>query len=220
MFASFQEALQKYLQSLVPDNIAKSVMAALTQSAAIQPARQRRPVPQVAMARLMIDRTLNAIWRVRNRGRSRSALVYWPPATLATAGSKREPEPDLRVLSASKRIVLRRRPAARARCSTTIELLPLAAGMARACSTTRSNNTYVLWRHAIAGGGSCRRGFEVAKKLAWPGTSPRCRTLGEVAGPRRLTPPIPLARILPAAVIVLPGAVTAAYAPTAFRRCT
>src|SRR5512138_3638535 len=35
MFASFQESLQKYfLQSLVPDNIAKPVMVALTQFAA------------------------------------------------------------------------------------------------------------------------------------------------------------------------------------------
>jgi membrane protein len=88
MFASFQTALQTYfLQSLVPDGIAKPVLAALTQFAS-----KSSRLGSVGLAFLVItalalmltiDRTLNGIWRVRTpRPMAQRVLVYWSAATL------------------------------------------------------------------------------------------------------------------------------------------
>ena len=70
MFATFQDSLQKYfLQTLVPENIAKPVLAALTQFAS--KANRLGTVGLILLVlaaialMLTIDRTLNAIWRVR-----------------------------------------------------------------------------------------------------------------------------------------------------------
>ena len=88
MFASFQGALEKYfLQSLVPDGIAKPVLAALTQFAA-QATRLGSAglvvlVFTALALMLTIDRALNAIWRVRRpRSIARRVLVYWAALTL------------------------------------------------------------------------------------------------------------------------------------------
>jgi membrane protein len=83
MFASFQGALQKYfLQSLVPDGIARPVLGSLTQFAAkAQPGRHAGPAAAGGTAlalMLTIDRTLNGIWRVRRpRPLAQRVLVYW-----------------------------------------------------------------------------------------------------------------------------------------------
>src|SRR4029453_6535342 len=88
MFARFQVALEKYLlQSLVPDTIAKPVLASLTQfaSKASQVGSVGLLVLVVAALTLMltIDRTLNAIWRVRKpRPLAQRVLVYWAALTL------------------------------------------------------------------------------------------------------------------------------------------
>jgi len=70
IFGSFQAALERYfLQSLVPESIAKPVLQALTQFAA--QANRLGTVGLVVlvltaiMLMLTIDRSLNAIWRVR-----------------------------------------------------------------------------------------------------------------------------------------------------------
>ena len=88
MFANFQVALQKYfLQSLVPDGIATPVLAALTQFAA--KSNRLGTLGLVALLitalalMLTIDRTLNAIWRVRTpRPIAQRVLVYWGAVTL------------------------------------------------------------------------------------------------------------------------------------------
>ena len=88
MFASFQVALEKYfLQSLVPDTIAKPVLSALTQFAG----KANRLgtlgllfllITALALM-LTIDRSLNAIWRVRKaRPIAQRVLVYWAALTL------------------------------------------------------------------------------------------------------------------------------------------
>ena len=70
MFSSFQVALEKYfLQNLVPDGIAKPVLRELTRFAT--KANQLGAAGLVILGAtalalmLTIDRTLNAIWRVR-----------------------------------------------------------------------------------------------------------------------------------------------------------
>ncbi|HZF79847.1 MAG TPA: YihY family inner membrane protein, partial [Rubrivivax sp.] len=88
MFSSFQASLERYfLQSLVPDAIAKPVLGALTEFAG--KANQLGVVGLVVLIftavalMLTIDRTLNAIWRVRTpRPIAQRVLVYWAAATL------------------------------------------------------------------------------------------------------------------------------------------
>ncbi|HNK19866.1 MAG TPA: YihY family inner membrane protein, partial [Piscinibacter sp.] len=215
MFASFQEALQKYfLQSLVPDNIAKPVMAALTQFAA--KANRLGSVGLVFLVlaalalMLTIDRTLNAIWRVRNpRPIAQRVLVYWAAATLGPLVLGVSLSLTSYVLSASKGIVSEL-PGGLSLLLNTIEFLLLAAGMASLFHYVP--NTYVQWRHAIAGGVFVSVGFEVAKKgLAWYIT--QVPTFAVVYG-AFATLPILLVWIYLGWVIVLLGAVIAAYAPS------
>ena len=82
MFATFQGAVEKYfLQTLVPDTIAKPVLAALTQFAS--KANRLGTVGLVFLLfsaialMLTVDRTLNAIWRVRTpRPIAQRVLLY------------------------------------------------------------------------------------------------------------------------------------------------
>jgi membrane protein len=88
MFAGFEGALEKYfLQNLVPEGIARPVLRALTQFAG--KARSMGTLGLVLLLAtalalvLTIDRTLNAIWRVRQpRPLGQRVLVYWAALTL------------------------------------------------------------------------------------------------------------------------------------------
>ena len=88
MFSAFQDALEKYfLQSLVPDSIARPVLGALTQfatKASRLGAFGLLVLGFTALALMLtIDRTLNAIWRVRTpRPIAQRVLVYWAALTL------------------------------------------------------------------------------------------------------------------------------------------
>ncbi len=215
MFSSFQEALQKYfLQSLVPDNIAKPVMTALTQFAA--KANRLGTVGLVFLVlsalalMLTIDRTLNAIWRVRTpRPIAQRVLVYWAAATLGPLVLGVSLSLTSYVLSASRGLVSEL-PGGVSLLLNTIEFVLLAGGMAALFHYVP--NTYVLWRHAIAGGVFVSIGFEVAKKaLAWYIT--QVPTFAVVYG-AFATLPILLVWIYLGWVIVLLGAVIAAYAPS------
>lgn len=215
MFASFQDSLQKYfLQSLVPDNIAKPVLAALTQFAA--KANRLGTVGLVFLVfaalalMLTIDRTLNAIWRVRApRPIAQRVLVYWAAATLGPLVLGVSLSLTSYVISASRGIVSDL-PGGVSLLLNTIEFVLLAAGMAALFHYVP--NTHVRWRHAIAGGVFVSVGFEVAKKgLAW--YIAQVPTFAVVYG-AFATLPILLVWIYLGWVIVLLGAVIAAYAPS------
>ena len=88
MFADFQTVLQKRLiESLVPDNISRQVLGYLTQFANKASRLGAAGVAALLVSALAlvftIDRTLNAIWRVRKRRPlAHSMLLYWTAITL------------------------------------------------------------------------------------------------------------------------------------------
>src|SRR6201991_2569451 len=88
MFSNFQSGLEKYfLQTLVPPTIAKPVLGALTlfaSKASRLGAASLVALGFTAMALMLtIDRTLNAIWRVRKpRPIAQRVLIYWAAVTL------------------------------------------------------------------------------------------------------------------------------------------
>ncbi len=215
MFASFQDALQKYfLQSLVPDNIAKPVLQALTQFAS----KSNRlgsvgfavlVVTAVALM-LTIDRALNAIWRVRqSRPIAQRVLVYWAAATLGPLLLGISLSFTSYAVSASRGLA-ETLPGGISLLLNVVEFVAFAAAMTGLYRYVP--NTHVRWRHALAGGVFVSLGFEIAKKaLAWYlGQVP---TYSVVYG-AFATVPIFLVWIYVAWVIVLLGAVIAAYAPS------
>jgi len=215
MFASFQDALQKYfLQSLVPDSIAKPVLGALTQFAG-----KANRLGTVGLAVLVltalammltIDRTLNAIWRVRTpRPIAQRVLVYWAAVTLGPLVLGVSLSLTSYAISASRGFV-GAMPGGVSFLLNTIEFLLLAGGMAGLFHYVP--NTVVRWRHAIAGGLFVSVGVEVAKKLLgwYLGQMP---TYAIVYG-AFATVPIFLVWIYLGWVVVLLGAVIAAYAPS------
>lgn len=215
MFASFQDALQKYfLQSLVPDGIAKPVLGALTQFAG--KANRLGSAGLVVLGltalalMLTIDRTLNAIWRVRTpRPIAQRVLVYWAAVTLGPLLLGVSLSLTSYAVSASRGFV-GAMPGGVSLLLNTIEFVLLAGGMAGLFHYVP--NTHVRWRHAIAGGLFVSVGFEVAKKaLAW--YLAQVPTYAMVYG-AFATVPIFLVWIYLGWVIVLLGAVIAAYAPS------
>ena len=215
MFASFQEALQKYfLQSLVPENIAKPVLAALTQFAS-----KANRLGTVGLAflfvtalalMLTIDRTLNGIWRVREpRPIAQRVLVYWAAATLGPLVLGVSLSLTSYVLSASQGLV-GVLPGGVSILLSVFEFMLLAGGLAGLFHYVP--NTHVRWRHAIAGGMFAAIGFEVAKRLlAW--YLLQVPTYSVLYGAFAAVP-IFLIWIYLGWVIVLLGAVIAAYAPS------
>ncbi len=215
MFASFQSALEKYfLQSLVPDGIAKPVLASLTQFAA--KATRLGTVGLVVLVftalalMLTIDRALNAIWRVRRpRSIAQRVLVYWAALTLGPLLLGISLSLTSAVLGASQ-VVVGALPGGVGVLLAALEFVLLAAGMAGLYHYVP--NTDVRWRHAIAGGVFVAIGLELAKRgLAWyVGLMPSYSMVyGAFA-----TLPIFLLWIYLGWVIVLWGAVIAAYAPS------
>jgi membrane protein len=88
MFGDFQTVLQKRLvESLVPDNISRQVLGYLTLFASKASRLGVAGVTALLFSALAlvftIDRTLNAIWRVRKRRPlAHSMLLYWTAITL------------------------------------------------------------------------------------------------------------------------------------------
>ena len=88
MFADFQTVLQKRLvESLVPENISRQVLGYLTLFASKASRLGVAGVMALLFSALAlvftIDRTLNAIWRVRKRRPlAHSMLLYWTAITL------------------------------------------------------------------------------------------------------------------------------------------
>jgi membrane protein len=215
MFASFQGALEKYfLQSLVPESIARPVLRALTQFAG-----KARGVGGVGLlvfvatalaTVLTVDRSLNAIWRVqRPRPIAQRVLLYWAGLTLGPLLIGISLSATSYALSASRGIV-EAMPGGLKLLLDVLEFGLLAAGAAALFHFVP--NTWVRWRHAWAGGLFVALGFEGAKAgLAWylaavPNFSAVYGTFA--------TLPILMLWIYLGWVIVLLGAVIAAYAPS------
>jgi membrane protein len=215
MFASFQRALEQYfLQALVPDGIAKPVLAALTQfagKAARMGGLGLALLVLTALALMLtIDRALNAIWRVRRpRPFAQRVLVYWAGLTLGPLLLGVSLSLTSAVLSAG-RGVFGAVPGGVGMLLNVVEFVLLAAGMAAMYQYVP--HTQVQWRHALAGGVFVAAGLEVAKRLlAWyVGSIP---TISAVYGAFAAVP-ILLLWIYVGWLIVLWGAVIAAYAPS------
>jgi membrane protein len=215
MFANFQAALQKYfLQSLVPEGIAKPVLEALTQFAA--KSNRLGTIGLVLLVitalalMLTIDRTLNNIWRVKTpRPIAQRVLVYWAAATLGPVALGVSLSLTSYAVSASQGLI-QALPGGVKVLLSAIEFAFLAAGAAALFHYVP--NTHVRWRHAIAGGVFVAIGMDLAKRgLAW--YLAQVPSYAVVYG-AFATVPIFLIWIYLGWVIVLLGAVTAAYAPS------
>jgi membrane protein len=210
MFAKFQDVLQKWLiESLVPENISRQVFAYMSQFS-----RRAGRLGWTGLGVLFltalgliftIDRTFNALWRVqRPRAFGQRLLVYWAAITLGPllmmlsllGTSYIGPATNL---SPSLRLAL-----------DLFESLPVALALAAVYHYVP--NTRVKWMHAWTGAIFATVALEVAKKLlayylkAVPAYS---AVYGAFA-----TVPILLIWIYTAWVIVLLGAVIAAYLPS------
>ena len=215
MFEQMHATLERFLvASLVPENISRPVLQALTQFSS-----QARRLGAVGLVFLVvtalalmstIDRTLNAIWRVRRmRSLARRVLIYWSAATLGplvfalglSATS---------VAVTSSRGLLGGIPGG---IGVLLDALGFALLVAVMTGMYRFvPNTPVRWRHALAGGIFVAIGFEVAKlALAW--YLEQVPTYSLVYG-AFATVPILLIWIYTGWLVVLFGAVIAAYAPS------
>lgn len=215
MFSSFQSALEQYfLKSLIPPNIAKPVLASLTQFAA--KANKLGVVGLVALGitalalMLTIDRTLNAIWRVqRPRPMAQRVLVYWAALTLGPlllGGSLTLTSYAISVGQG----YLTAMPASMSTALGSADVVLL--GLAISGLFHYVPNTHVRWRHALLGGAFVSIGFSLAKSLlAWYVKQvPTYSTLyGAFA-----TVPVFLIWVYLGWVIVLLGAILAANTPS------
>jgi membrane protein len=215
LFEGFRRALEAYfLQALVPDSIAQPVLSALAGYAA--KARKLGGVGAIVLVltalamMLTIDRALNAIWRVkRARPIAQRVLVYWAAITLGPLALGVSLSLTTWVLSAGRGAV-DAGPGVLGALFNLIEFALMAVAMAGLFHYVP--NTQVRWRHALAGGVFVAAGFEIAKRvLAWyVGAVP---TYAAVYGPIA-TLPIFMLWIYVGWVVVLLGAVVAAYAPS------
>ncbi|RZJ11485.1 MAG: YihY family inner membrane protein [Rubrivivax sp.] len=215
MFSNFQSALEQYfLKSLIPANIAKPVLASLTQFSA--KANKLGAVGLVFLGitalalMLTIDRTLNAIWRVkRPRPMAQRVLVYWAALTLGPlllGGS-------LTLTSYAVSVgqgFFTKMPGNMVAFLGGADIVLL--GLAIAGLFHYVPNTHVRWRHALLGGAFVSIGFAFAKSLlAWYVKQvPTYSTLyGAFA-----TVPVFLVWVYLGWVIVLLGAILAANTPS------
>ena len=215
MFSRFQGALQQYfLQSLVPDNIAKPVLLALTQFAGKANKLGGAGLVFLGFSALAlmftIDRALNSIWRVpKPRPMAQRVLVYWAALTLGPLLLGASLSLTSYAVSASRGLVAEL-PGLLALVLGVLQFGLLAGGVAGLFRYVP--NTHVRWAHALAGGVFVAAGFELAKRgLAWyVGVVP---TYSVVYG-AFATLPILLLWVYLGWAIVLLGAVIAAYAPS------
>ncbi|MEY4752487.1 MAG: hypothetical protein RJA44_162 [Pseudomonadota bacterium] len=215
MFATFRKALETYfVQNLIPDVIARPVLTALTQFALKANRLGVLGLVFLAVTALMlmltIDRTLNSIWRVRKtRPLAQRVLLYWAMATLGPLLLGASLSLSSYALSASRGLVSAL-PGGLSLLLGVLEPLLMAAGISALFKLVP--NTEVRWVHAISGGIFVATGFELAKRgLAWYLSAvPTYSTIyGAFA-----TVPIFLIWVYLGWVIVLLGAVIAAYAPS------
>ncbi len=215
MFDRLQKNLQQWLvTSLVPGDIARQVLSYLNQFAA--KAGQMGWAGALALLVtalaliLTIDRKLNDIWRVReSRPLTQRVLVYWAVLTLGPLLLAGSLTATSYALSSSKGLVAAL-PGGLKFLLDTLQFGLMAGGVAALYRYVP--NTHVRWAHALLGGLFVASGLELAKKLlSWylstvPTYSVVYGTFASV--------PILLVWIYLAWVIVLLGAVVAAYLPS------
>jgi membrane protein len=215
MFSTLQGALQSWLiQSLIPDNIARQVLGYLTQFT-----QQANKLGVAGLAVLLgtaitliltIDRTLNGIWRVKKpRPLAQRVLIYWAAITLGPLILAASLALTSYVLSASRGLV-GALPISLRFLLDVVQFLLVAGGMAALYRYVP--NTYVKWSHAWAGGVFVAAGIELSKKvlaLYLDAVPTYSLVYGAFA-----TVPILLVWIYVSWVVVLMGAVIAAYLPS------
>ena len=215
MFSKMQDMLQAWLvQSLVPDDIARQVLGYLTQFS-----RQANKLGGAGLGVLLItaialiltiDRTLNDIWRVKRlRPFAQRVLIYWAAITLGPVLLGASLVLTSYFISASSGLV-GSLPAPLRFSIIAFHFLIVAGTMAALYRYVP--NTYVKWSHAWAGGVFVAVGIELAKKalsLYLSSVPTYSLIYGAFA-----TLPILLVWIYVAWVVVLMGAVIAAYLPS------
>ena len=214
MFSKVQGALQAWLiQSLIPDAIARQVLGYLTQFAG--KASRLGTAGLVALfvsafaLILTIDKTLNNIWRVRRpRPLARRVLIYWTVMTLGPLLLGASLSISSYLVSASRGLVGAMPGSVRVGLDL-LEFALLAAGLAALYRYVP--HTHVRRRHAWAGAVFAATGIELAKKLVtlYFGMVPTYSMVYGVFA----TLPILLVWIYVAWLVVLLGAVIAAYLP-------
>src|SRR4051812_36118905 len=191
MFNKLQAALQGWLvQSVIPDAIARQVLGYLTQFA-LKASRLGAVgvgalfFTAIALV-LTIDRTLNAIWRVKTqRPLGQRILMYWAVMTLAPLVLGAMLSLTSYVISASRGFASGI-PGTMQVLFDAIEFLLLAAGLTGLYQYVP--HTHVRHSHALGGGFFAAVAIEVARRLLaltsgrfrrtrWStAPSPRCRS--------------------------------------------
>ncbi len=215
VFGKLQGQLQAWLvQSLVPDAIARQVLGYVTQFAGKASRLGTAGFAALFLSALAlvltIDRTLNGIWRVRRPRRlGQRVLVYWAVMTLGPLLLGGSLSVTSYALALSRGLV-GGLPGGVQLVLDLLEFILLAGGLA--CLYRFVPNAPVRAAHAMAGGVFAALGIEVAKRLlAWYlGLVP---TYSVVYG-AFATVPILLVWIYLAWLVVLLGAVVAAYLPS------
>lgn len=215
MFATMQGRLQRWLiESLIPENIARQVLGYLNQFSSKAGGLGIAGlivllVTAIALI-LTIDKTLNNIWRVRTpRPFAQRVLIYWAAITLGPLILAVSLSTTSYVFAASRDMVGGSGGMLKLLFDT-FEFALLAAGMASLYHYVP--NTSVKWAHAWAGGFFVSATIEIAKRVLgyYLSLVPTYSVLyGAFA-----TVPILLVWIYVAWVIVLLGAVIAAYLPS------
>jgi membrane protein len=215
MFGTLQGNLQQWLaSSLIPDPIAKQVMGYLTQFAS-----KANRLGLVGVGFLMvtaisliltIDRTLNAIWRVRRpRPLAQRVMIYWAVLTLGPLLMASSLALTSYALSVSRGLV----GALPGGINLLLNVGEFAMVVLGSAALFRYvPNTYVKWRHAFAGGVFVAVGLELAKSglAIYIKAVPSFATIyGAFA-----SAPILLLWIYLLWLVVLFGAVIAAYLPS------
>ena len=215
MFSKLQGSLQGWLvASLIPDNIARQVLGYLTQfsSQANKLGVAGLGVLLVTAIALIltIDRTLNGIWRVKTpRHLAQRVLIYWAAITLGPVLLAASLALTSYVVSASTGLV-GALPGSVRLLLDVFQFFLVAGGVAALYHYVP--NTYVNWSHAWVGGIFVAAGIELAKRALSLYLS-QVPTYSLIYG-AFATLPILLVWIYVAWIIVLMGAVIAAYLPS------
>jgi membrane protein len=215
MFSTFETSLEAYfIDNLIPDSIAKPVMKTLTQFST--QANRLGTVGLIVLGvtalslMLTIDRTLNSIWHVRQpRPLAQKVLIYWATLTLGPLVLGISLSFTSYALTASKGWV----GAPPWGVHLLMEMLEFTLFSLAVSGLFRFvPNTFVRWRHALAGGVFVAIGFEIAKRLmGW--YLGKVTTYAAIYGAFAMAP-IFLIWLYLSWSIVLAGAVLVASAPS------